>query len=153
MNDAIKIGDLAKATACPIETIRFYEREGLLPPPARSDGNFRLYRRSHVDQLRFIRNCRSLDMTLDEIRSLLAFRDAPDLTCADVNQLLDEHIGHIAERIAELKGLERQLNGLREKCRVVKAATDCGILQTLERERPTPVGKGDDHGHLRRTHK
>ena len=153
MNGSIKIGDLAKATACPVETIRYYEREGLLRPPVRSKGNYRLFGRAHVDRLRFIRNCRSLDMTLDEIRSLLAFRSAPDQTCGDVNLLLDEHVGHVTVRIAELKILKRQLIELRDQCRAVKAVANCGILQTLESEGPTRVVKRDDHGHLHRTHK
>ena len=74
----MRIGDLAQATLCPVETIRYYEREGLLPAPARSGGNYRLYGTQHVERLRFIRNCRSLDMTHDEIRTLLAFRDGPE---------------------------------------------------------------------------
>ncbi|MHB1247791.1 MAG: MerR family transcriptional regulator, partial [Sulfuriferula sp.] len=64
MQQQIKIGELAKRTACQVETIRYYEREGLLSPPARSAGNFRLYGNAHVDRLHFIRHCRSLDMSL-----------------------------------------------------------------------------------------
>ena len=71
----MKIGELAKLTDCQVETIRYYEREGLLPEPARSEGNYRLYTQAHVERLTFIRNCRSLDMTLEEIRSLLNLRD------------------------------------------------------------------------------
>lgn len=73
----MKIGELAKLTDCQVETIRYYEKEGLLPPPARSDGNYRLYTQAHTERLVFIRNCRSLDMTLEEIRSLLGLRDSP----------------------------------------------------------------------------
>lgn len=153
MKDAVKIGDLAKATGCPIETIRYWEREGLLASPARSEGNYRLYGPEHIDQLRFVRNCRSLDMTLDEIRSLLAFRGEPDEKCDDVNQLLDEHIGHVALRIAELKVLKRQLIVLRNRCREVKAVASCGIIQTLETNGPSPKGKARPDVHVRRTHK
>ena len=70
----MKIGELAKLTDCQVETIRYYERERLLPEPARSEGNYRLYTQAHVERLTFIRNCRSLDMTLEEIRSLLNLR-------------------------------------------------------------------------------
>ena len=76
----MKIGELAKATDCAVETIRYYERENLLPAPARSDGNYRLYTQAHVERLTFIRNCRTLDMTLDEIRSLLSVAGAVDRT-------------------------------------------------------------------------
>jgi Cd(II)/Pb(II)-responsive transcriptional regulator len=127
----MKIGDLAKATLCPIETVRYYEREGLLPTPPRSAGNYRLYGAAHVERLLFIRNCRSLDMSHDEIRRLLAFRDTPNKQCGEVNALLDEHIGHVAQRIRELKGLERQLKELRGQCSDVDAARDCGIMRSL----------------------
>jgi len=103
--------------------------------------------------MRFIRKCRSLDMTLGEIRSLLAFREAPTRECADVNALLDEHIGHVAERICELKDLERQLKKLREQCQAVRATAECGILQLLESDGPMTTTDNHDHGHLHRTHK
>ena len=64
----IKIGELARRAQCPAQTIRYYEHEGLLPEPIRTAGNYRVYSRAHIERLSFIRNCRSLDMTLDEIR-------------------------------------------------------------------------------------
>jgi len=91
----MKIGELAKLTDCAVETIRYYERENLLPEPARSDGNYRVYTQAHAERLTFIRNCRTLDMTLEEIRSLLAFRDSPQDQCESVNALIDEHIHHV----------------------------------------------------------
>ena len=103
----MKIGELAKIAQTQTETIRYYEREGLLPEAARTDANYRIYDESHVQRLAFIRHCRSLDMTLAEIRTLLEFKDAPAGSCADVNTLLDEHISHVATRIRELKALEK----------------------------------------------
>ncbi len=105
----MKIGELAKTTDCPVETIRYYEREGLLPEPARSEGNYRLYTQAHVERLTFIRNCRTLDMTLDEIRSLLRLRDSPEAQCESVNALIDEHIQHVKARIDGLLALQEQL--------------------------------------------
>ena len=148
----MKIGDLAQATLCSVETVRYYERKGLLPSPARSSGNYRLYGPAHVERLRFIRHCRSLDMSHDEIRTLLAFRDAPGKKCDDVNALLDEHIGHVARRIAELKVLERELKELRGQCRVVRTAQDCGIMQSLGRDSGRASKANEDHRRLRRTH-
>ena len=84
MSNSLKIGELAKQTGCLVETIRYYEGEGLLLEPARSEGNYRLYTDIHVERLQFIRHCRVLDMTLEEIRSLLRFRDAPDENCSDL---------------------------------------------------------------------
>lgn len=135
----MKIGELAKTTGTQVETVRFYEREGLLPEAARTEGNYRMYSQAHAERLGFIRNCRNLDMTLNEIRALLRFKDAPSENCGDVNSLLDDHIGHVAERIRELKVLEKTLKALRLQCSDVHAAKDCGILQGLsDRAKPAP---------------
>jgi len=131
----MKIGELARAARAQVETIRYYEREGLLPPAPRSDGNYRIYGPVHVERLAFIRHCRSLDMTLGEIRVLLRFKDAPQAECGEVNALLDEHIGHVAKRIRELRQLERQLKALRGQCRTPRDAAHCGILNELSAPR------------------
>lgn len=127
----MKIGDLAKAATCSTETIRFYEKEGLLPKPGRSDSNYREYRAEHVERLRFIRNCRTLDMAHDEIRTLLTYIDSPHDDCAPVNGLLDEHIVHVDVRIAELQRLREQLARLRQQCASTQPVQNCGILHSL----------------------
>ena len=129
--DELKIGELAAQTGYTVEAIRYYERQGLLPAPARSGGNYRLYSGAHLERLQFIRHCRSLDMALDEIRSLLSFRDHPEQSCGAVNALLDKHIVEVADRIAQLRSLERQLLELRGLCTEVQTARDCAILQCL----------------------
>ena len=128
----MRIGDLARTTGTPVQTIRFYEQQGLLAPPRREDNNYRVYVDAHVERLAFIRQCRGLDMTLDEIRALLALRDRPGPDCSEVNALLDEHIGHVAERIRELRTLERELRVLRARCSGPNPLADCGILQQLD---------------------
>ena len=148
----MKIGDLAKATATPVETIRYYEREGLLPPAARTDANYRHYAEAHTQRLQFVRHCRSLDMSLDEIRALLAFQDAPGDNCAEVNALLDAHIGHVAQRIRELRALEKQLKALRAQCQGALDAEHCGILEGLSAQTPQPVSTGHLHGSHRKVH-
>ncbi|MBX3644062.1 MAG: Cd(II)/Pb(II)-responsive transcriptional regulator [Rubrivivax sp.] len=144
----MKIGDLAAATDTSVESIRYYEREGLLPVPARTQGNYRAYDAAHVQRLQFIRRCRALDMTLDEVRALLQFIDTPQDDCAGVNALLDEHLGHVRHRIAELRRLEKELQQLRAQCASPRAADACGILRGLaqggEARRP-----GADDGHHR----
>lgn len=127
----MRIGELAQGSGTPVETIRFYEREGLLPAAARTEGNYRIYTPRHAERLAFIRQCRSLDMTLDEVRVLLRFKDHPRADCGEVNALLDEHIGHVAERIRALRALEKDLRALRASCAVPHAAADCGILQGI----------------------
>lgn len=128
----MKIGELALQAGTPPETIRFYEREGLLPKTGRTAGNYRVYGPDHAERLNFIRHCRSLDMALDEIRALLAFRDTPQADCTGVNTVLDEHIQHVAQRIRELRSLERQLKGLRLRCQSPDVGAACGILKGLE---------------------
>src|SRR5262249_50037934 len=144
------IGELARATGCGIETIRYYEHEGLLPKPGRTSGNFRRYGQEHAELLSFIRRCRSLDMALNEIRILLRFRSAPYENCGEVNALLDTHIRHVEERIAELQSLQGQLRALRDKCSIGKPAAHCGILKGLGGTPDYQDASVDNH--VRRTH-
>lgn len=128
---SIRIGELAKRTETTVETIRYYEKEGLLPAPSRSEGNYRLYGEAHIERLRFVRHCRSLDMALDEVRILLRYRDTPAEDCGDVNALLDEHIDAVETRIKELMQLKRHLITLRQKCAHTASTESCGILGAL----------------------
>ncbi len=140
----MKIGELARLAGTNVETIRYYERAGLLPAPARSEGNYRIYGEAHVQRLSFIRRCRGLDMTLDEIRVLLHFKESPQENCTDVNRLLDRHIGHVAQRMQELQELEMQLKDLRERCGEARDAAHCGILDGLS-QAFVPGGKTASH--------
>lgn len=148
----LKIGELAARTGCQVQTIRFYETEGLLPVPPRSTGNYRLYDHAHIERLMFIRHCRSLDMTLDEIRSLLRFQDAPEGECGEVNALLDAHLRHVATRIRELKALERQLVELRRCCDAVRPVQQCGILQELTEPDRITADQHAGAAHVRGAH-
>lgn len=136
----MKIGELARVTNTQVETIRYYERAGLLPATPRSGGNYRIYGDEHARRLAFIRHCRGLDMALDEIRVLLRFKDSPDENCREVNAVLDEHIEHVALRVRELNTLGRQLKSLRARCRESKDSGNCGILRGLDQSarHPTP---------------
>lgn len=141
----MKIGELAAATGCAVETIRYYEREGLLPEPARSHANYRLYGESHAQRLRFIRHCRALDMTLAEIRTLLDYHDHPRQPCDAVNGLIDDHLAHVEARIAQLEALRDALVTLRSRCQGAADSAHCGILQELAqpppRELPAEAGE------------
>lgn len=130
----MKIGELAERSSCLVETIRYYERIGLLMPPERAMNNYRTYNERHSERLQFIRHCRALDMTLDEIRTLLDLRDNPQVECAGVNELLDKHIGHVVERIQALTTLEAQLRDLRGRCVVADTTSSCAILHALGTE-------------------
>jgi Cd(II)/Pb(II)-responsive transcriptional regulator len=136
---AMKIGELAAATQTAVDTIRYYEREGLLPEPTRSGGNYRVYGPAQAQRLGFIRHCRTLDMTLDEVRELLRLQDAPGRDCGEVDALLDRHIGHVAERMRELRSLHRQLQALRQRCGGDHRVSDCGILDGLHEAAVRPA--------------
>ncbi|MBL8269766.1 Cd(II)/Pb(II)-responsive transcriptional regulator [Steroidobacter sp.] len=152
MPKLFKIGELSELGGCPIETIRYYEREGLLAKAGRSAGNYRLYEKHHLDALQFIRNCRTLDMTLEEIRALLSLRSDPSRACTDVNRLLDEHIEHVRDRISELKKLDRTLRSLRAKCQHVLSVENCEILKGIGHLNPKTIEKSAQraHSHARR---
>lgn len=147
----MRIGDLAAATGTPAETIRFYEREGLLPTAKRADNNYRVYGAAHAERLAFIRHCRSLDMTLDEVRALLRLREQPSRDCAEVDALIDEHIGHVKQRIRELRALEKDLKLLRARCASPHAIDDCGILSGLDAAASKPRDAGP-RKHVRGAH-
>ncbi len=147
----MRIGDLATVTGVPVETIRFYEREGLVPKARRADNNYRVYGAAHAERLGFIRHCRNLDMTLDEVRALLRLREQPARDCAEVDTMLDEHIGHVKQRIRELRALERDLKVLRERCAGTHAIDDCGILSGLDAAASRPRNAGPRR-HVRGAH-
>lgn len=152
MSETLKIGELARRSGCPVETIRYYEREDLVQAPLRSSGNYRIYGEKHLERLLFIRHCRHLDMTLDEVRRLLRFCDSPLESCFEVNALLDEHIGHVAERVAELQALEKRLKQLRRLCRQAQASKDCGILNELAHASADDSRRSRTTGHVRGAH-
>ncbi|HQS31842.1 Cd(II)/Pb(II)-responsive transcriptional regulator [Polaromonas sp.] len=141
----MKIGELAQVAQCTVETVRYYEKEGLLSAPARTSGNFRIYSAAHVERLRFIRNCRALDMSHGEIRTLLALADQPAEDCGAINDVFDQHIAHVDERLRELAQLKLQLDALRTTCQSRQAVDACGILHGL-------AAMDADARHERHTH-
>jgi Predicted transcriptional regulators len=134
------IGELASKVGSQPETVRYYERLGLLPQPERTKGNYRIYDDAHLERLRFIRNCRAIGMTLEEVRRLLYFRDRPDLACHEINRLLDTHIARLEEQLRDLHRLEEYLRELRMCCESPRAAGDCGILAELNLTNGSALG-------------
>ncbi|HYD95455.1 MAG TPA: Cd(II)/Pb(II)-responsive transcriptional regulator [Noviherbaspirillum sp.] len=128
----MKIGELAKRTGCEVETIRYYEREGLVPMPPRTEGNYRHYSEQDAERLLFIRHCRSLGMSLDDIRTLQHFQAQPELACDEINAMLDRHLEQTEQQIASLQRLQEQLQMLRNTCHSQLSARQCGILRNLE---------------------
>lgn len=149
----MKIGELAQATLTPAATIRFYEREGLMPAAARSAANYRHYGPAHVQRLALIRRCRGLDMSLDEVRALLALWDEPGAPCDDVNRVLDEHLAHVQARLKELRALQQELRALRQRCQQPQTAGACGILRGLAAEGAEAPAGAPSPRHLAGSHR
>ena len=127
----MRIGELSKLTGCSVQTIRHYEKEQLLTAPQRSEGNFRLYDEAAIKQLLFIKECRTLDLGLSEIRPLLVLFRSPGAQCDDVNRMIDSHIQRLETRTQELALLRDQLKDLRRSCSDQRSVDQCGILQKL----------------------
>lgn len=128
---SMRIGELAKMTGCLPETIRFYEQKGLLPPPNRSQANYRQYDAVHAERLHFIRRCRALGMALNDVETLLGYQDQPDRSCGGVNALVDHQLAEIDRQMAELAKLRAELSTLRARCDAARPAGECAILREL----------------------
>ena len=126
----MKIGELAARGGCDVQTVRFYEREGLLDEPEREASGYRRYADRHLQRLQFIRHCRSLDIPLPEVRELLKFAAQPEQSCAQVDALLDEHIERVRQRLTALRTLQKQLLALRGRCDG-DPSHSCAILESF----------------------
>ena len=131
MHEAMKIGELSRATGVQVETVRYYEKCGLLQAPARLANGYRAYRREHLERLAFVRHCRALDMPLAEIKRLLEFASASSDAQGGIDALVDEQLQRVRARVKSLKALERQLVNLRAHCDADHRSHPCGILQEL----------------------
>ena len=129
MND-LRIGDLARATDTRVETIRWYEKQGLIPPPDRTSGNYRAYGEAALARLSFIRRAQDLGFSLDQVRALLQLASDEAGDCAEVDVLAQQHLDEIDRKIADLTALRGELSGLLTSC---KGGTigKCRIIDTL----------------------
>lgn len=121
MTHPLRIGDLAKATRTKVETIRYYERIGLLPKPDRTSGNYRSYRAGHRARLAFIRRAREFGFSIGQIRGLLSLADHGERSCLQVDAIAREHLAEVDARIRALRSLRRELDAIIRKC-------DCGTV-------------------------
>ncbi len=142
----MKIGELAEGAGIPVETVRYYEKAGLLPPAPRTEGNYRQYGAPHLARLHFIRRCRALDMSLAETAELLALIDAPHGDCSAVNHAVASHLTHVRERLAELRRLEKQLSELRALCTGTADIDECKIVAELSIPTASPKQASRRHG-------
>ncbi len=142
---ALRIGEAAAQSGVSAANIRFYEKEGLLAPQTRGENSYRLYSEADVHQLRFIRMCRAMDMSLGEVRALLVLDLHDRDHCAAARQALDDHLCHVRERLAELKALERDLKALRERCD--GSGPHCQIIEALHERAEQGPGTVAGHAH------
>ena len=127
----MKSGELSQATGVDVETIRYYEKTGLLPAPARLANGYRAYGTSHLERLAFVRHCRALDLPLAEVQRLLNFVAQPGGDCGDIDLLIDGQLARVRARLTSLQALERQLSALRARCDSRHEVHACGILEEL----------------------
>jgi len=128
----IAIGRLSKHTGTNIETIRYYERVGLLPAPARSPGGYRLYGTDHLKRLNFIRRARTLGFSIGEVRTLLRLADERKRPCAEVRAVAEAHLSDVRAKIADLRRMERVLQATVAKCAQGRRS-DCAVIEALYR--------------------
>ncbi len=127
----MRIGQLATQAGVDVQTVRYYEREGLIDAPARTASGYRNYAPSHLERLNFIRHCRSLDMALGDVKRLLALSRDSSVSCDEVNDLVRAHLDRVRAKRAALDTLERQLVALDGQCASGHRVADCGILEEL----------------------
>jgi Cu(I)-responsive transcriptional regulator len=130
MSTSLNIGDLARATSTKSETIRYYEKTGLLKAPPRSSGNYRRYGPEDVSRLGFVRRARELGFSIEQVRSLLALAEQRQRDCCTVDLITDQHLAEIEGKIADLVRLKEQLTTLRASC-AGGVVADCRILDGL----------------------
>jgi MerR family transcriptional regulator, mercuric resistance operon regulatory protein len=132
------IGALSKRSEVNIETIRFYERIGILPKPPRSTAGYRVYGHDHLKRLSFVRRSRELGFSLDEVRGLLKLVDGERYTCAEVKTITLDHLADVRRKIADLRRLEDTLADVAGKCRGGKVPK-CPVIDALFDSRRRPA--------------
>lgn len=130
MSEHFLIGDMAKTGNCKVQTVRYYEEIGLLPTPARSTGNQRIYTREQHDRLHFIRHARELGFPLQRIREILALGDDPSDSCEEVDQIARNHLRDVESRIERLQSLHAELERMISECSAKRVA-ECRIIEVL----------------------
>ena len=126
------IKDLATLSGLSTDTIRFCEKRKLLHPSFRGDNNYRYYDENILKRIIFIKRCRSLDLSLNEIERLIELEQNPQQSCHEVNNMIDLHIQQTTDKIKELKNFKTQLQSLRSSCNQSNQIMDCEILKRLE---------------------
>jgi len=132
--ESLTIGKIARLAEVGVETIRFYEREGLIVEPPRRESGYRQYPLETVSRIRFIKRAKNLGFSLKEIRELLCLRLDPETTCEDLRKRAEAKIADIAEKVRALQKMEKALTDLAAACSGRGPASECPILEALEKQ-------------------
>ena len=143
MSEEFSIGALSERSGVNVETIRYYEKIGVMPTPARTGAGYRIYNLGHLRRLHFVRRGRELGFSLDELRGLLHLVDGHSFTCAQVQALTVEHLKDIRQKIVDLKRLERVMSEMAKQCKGDQLP-ECPIIDALFEMSPVIVGKRGD---------
>ena len=127
----MRIGELAHQAGVDVQTVRYYEKEGLLAAPSRTSSGYRAYGPEHLERLNFVRHCRSLDMPIAEIKRLIDLSSDARVSCDQVDQLVRSHLDRVRAKRVALQDLEAQLAALSAQCASGHRVADCGILEEL----------------------
>jgi DNA-binding transcriptional MerR regulator len=131
MNATFQIGDLAKRTGVKVVTIRYYEQAGLMPVCRRTTGNYRVYAREHLERLRFVRRCRDLGFSLEQIKDMLLLSATASPTCANICDVAARHLKEVEAKIADLRLLASELRRLRSSCNGKRSSRECRMISAL----------------------
>jgi MerR family mercuric resistance operon transcriptional regulator len=134
-NCSMTVGALAKQAGVKIDTIRYYERRGLLPKPPRTNSGYRTFTPASVDRLRFIKQAQALGFTLIEVNQLLALRLSPDMTCTDVRKRAQSKVADIEQKIQSLQAMKQALQHLVSACAADGPARKCSFLANLDQRK------------------
>ncbi len=127
----MRIGELAELARVDVQTVRYYEREGLIDAPPRTSSGYRSYGPEHLQRLNFVRHCRSLDMSLADVRQLVDLAGSRNVSCELVDDLIQAHLDRVRANRSALQALEQKLETLRSQCESGHRVADCGILEEL----------------------
>ncbi len=131
MDTVFRIGQVADAVNVPVSTLRYYEREGLLAPDGRTEGNYRVYGPDAVERVRFIRASQAVGFSLEDIKALLDVRDGVTAPCAEVEQLIEHRLAEVRQRLADLRAVDRHLKNYLSVCRESTDREHCEVLDEL----------------------
>ena len=129
---SFSVGNLAAKSGCKVETVRYYEKTGLMPDPPRTEGGHRIYSLAHLKRLFFIRRSRNLGFPIEQVKELLRFVDEPDHTCGEVRGMAMLQARAVQEKIEDLQKLQKALNEMAARCKGGRyTIEDCPIVDAL----------------------